>query len=277
VQTKLIVPLIFSLILVSWVAPGAFAAGATVDAQAHKSNFKVHKSSTISHKGVVAKFVHKKLHPLVTYLYDGGDPDFQNGNEMTQWTQANCFVLNQANVISHVDMWTVESGPWDGTATWFIYSDNNGQPGALVATGSGTGISKSDLGPWSGSPGFEMYSYSFNLNTPPTLQPGNYWLGLHFAKDWSVDDNIYWATGPAVNILGQEDFSNQLIWASNGVDHAFKLTGYIPPVGGMGIPIDTTALLLAGVQGSALWMVPAIVVAGAGIGIISYKRSKKQD
>ena len=47
-------------------------------------------------------------------------------------------------------------------------------------------------------------------------------------------------------------------------------------VGGMGIPIDSTALLLAGVQGSALWMVPAIVVAGAGIGIFSFRKSKKK-
>jgi hypothetical protein len=49
------------------------------------------------------------------------------------------------------------------------------------------------------------------------------------------------------------------------------------PVGGMGIPIDTTALLLAGVQGSGLWMIPAIVIAGAGIGIFSFKKSKKKE
>ena len=48
------------------------------------------------------------------------------------------------------------------------------------------------------------------------------------------------------------------------------------PVGGMGIPIDSTALLLAGVQGSALWMIPAIVIAGAGIGIFSFRKSKKK-
>jgi hypothetical protein len=45
-------------------------------------------------------------------------------------------------------------------------------------------------------------------------------------------------------------------------------------VGGMGIPIDTTALLLAGMQGSGLWMIPAIVVAGAGIAIFKIKKNK---
>ena len=46
------------------------------------------------------------------------------------------------------------------------------------------------------------------------------------------------------------------------------------PVGGMGIPIDSTALLLAGVQGSAPWMIPAIVIAGAGIAIFKIKKNK---
>jgi hypothetical protein len=49
------------------------------------------------------------------------------------------------------------------------------------------------------------------------------------------------------------------------------------PVGGLGIPIDTTALLLAGMQGSALWMIPAIVIAGTGIGIFSFRKSKKKE
>ena len=58
------------------------------------------------------------------------------------------------------------------------------------------------------------------------------------------------------------------------------LTGFIcipipPVVGGMGIPVDSTALLLAGVQGSALWMIPAIVVAGAGITIFKLKKKNK--
>jgi hypothetical protein len=34
-------------------------------------------------------------------------------------------------------------------------------------------------------------------------------------------------------------------------------------------------LLLAGVQGSALWMIPAIVVAGAGITIFKLKKKNK--
>ena len=42
-------------------------------------------------------------------------------------------------------------------------------------------------------------------------------------------------------------------------------------VGGISIPIDNSALLLAGVQSVSMWMIP-VVLAGAGIGIFVIKR-----
>ena len=44
-----------------------------------------------------------------------------------------------------------------------------------------------------------------------------------------------------------------------------------PIVGGINIPIDTSALLLAGVQSISMWMIP-VVVAGIGIGVFVIKR-----
>jgi len=43
------------------------------------------------------------------------------------------------------------------------------------------------------------------------------------------------------------------------------------PVGGTMIPIDTTALLLAGVQSISMWMIPVVI---AGIGVFVIKRRK---
>jgi hypothetical protein len=43
------------------------------------------------------------------------------------------------------------------------------------------------------------------------------------------------------------------------------------PVGGISIPIDQSALLLAGVSSVSMWMIP-VVLAGAGIGIFVIKR-----
>jgi len=49
----------------------------------------------------------------------------------------------------------------------------------------------------------------------------------------------------------------------------------IPPpvIGGFNVPIDKTALLLAGVQSISMWMIP-VLVAGIGIGIFVIKRRK---
>jgi len=44
-----------------------------------------------------------------------------------------------------------------------------------------------------------------------------------------------------------------------------------PEVGGTFIPLDTTALLLAGAQSISMWMIP-VVVAGIGIGVFVIKR-----
>jgi len=46
-----------------------------------------------------------------------------------------------------------------------------------------------------------------------------------------------------------------------------------PEVGGISIPIDQSALLLAGVQSISMWMIP-VVIAGIGIGIFVIKKRK---
>ena len=45
------------------------------------------------------------------------------------------------------------------------------------------------------------------------------------------------------------------------------------PIGGISIPIDQSALLLAGVQSISMWMIP-VVIAGIGIGVFVIKRRK---
>jgi len=45
-------------------------------------------------------------------------------------------------------------------------------------------------------------------------------------------------------------------------------------VGGTSLPIDTTALLLAGVQSISMWMIP-VVIAGIGIGVFVIMRIRQ--
>jgi len=60
------------------------------------------------------------------------------------------------------------------------------------------------------------------------------------------------------------------------VSGTFLIPGTVNPcqqIGGTLIPIDTTTLLLAGVQSISMWMIP-VVAAGVAIGIFVIKRRK---
>ena len=77
-------------------------------------------------------------------------------------------------------------------------------------------------------------------------EPNPDWEGIDFDKD------------PATIITGVQ------IWTTSFDDI---------PIGGTNIPIDQTALLLAGIQSISMWMIP-VVIAGIGIGIFVIKRRK---
>ena len=77
-------------------------------------------------------------------------------------------------------------------------------------------------------------------------EPNPDWEGIDFDKD------------PDTIITGVQ------IWTTSFDDI---------PIGGTNIPIDQTALLLAGVQSISMWMIP-VVIAGVGIGVFVIKRRK---
>jgi len=97
---------------------------------------------------------------------------------------------------------------------------------------------------------------------------------------------------PAATLLPNTDYTVYLEWSSDLDDtttsfspgvgiSGFALETYIEfttgaaffvVVGGTSIPIDTTALLLAGVQSISMWMIP--ILAGIGIGVFVIIRRK---
>ena len=90
----------------------------------------------------------------------------------------------------------------------------------------------------------------------------------------SVSDNLWEGDETITNTGGNPGTTTcQLrlsVQAPTGGDTAFqtiRVTTSTPVVGGELIPLDTTALLLAGAQANALWLIPAIVAATA-IGIV---------
>lgn len=75
---------------------------------------------------------------------------------------------------------------------------------------------------------------------------------------------------------GFQSFDNEL----DAIGRFLKDVGEPCPnciVGGEILPIDTTALIIAGLQSSALWMLPVLAgIAGAGLGLFYFKVKKKQ-
>jgi len=92
-----------------------------------------------------------------------------------------------------------------------------------------------------------------------------------------------WIIGTNVNAFDNAlDDKNIMITihmpdVSNGFEEIFLSGALYPmdftPVGGKLLPLDQTALLLAGVQSVSMWMIP-VVVAGIGIGVFVIKRKK---
>jgi len=134
-----------------------------------------------------------------------------------------------------------------------------------IKTGSVAGsiIGTSNTVPVSGA-GDLIVHFDFPITVP--LIPGN----LFVIDVSSFDTGMEWCTNNTNPYPG-----GSRIFVIPVPTHDLGFTTYFidPAVGGTFIPLDKTALLLAGVQSISMWMVP-VVVAGVGIGIFVVIRRK---
>ncbi len=174
-----------------------------------------------------------------TIVYDNGAPNLQNGNEMTNWIQAEDFMLGRTTTITDVHFWTIEDPGTSGFAgsIWYgIYLDNGGQPnlGNPMVEGflAGANLTRTSTGRVALGY-YDEYYYSFDI-LPFTAQAGvTYWLGLHngpISNDARVE--VYWETTDFnATITGNEDILPPAGdgWNNNGQEHAFQLTSVPEP------------------------------------------------
>jgi len=168
-------------------------------------------------------------------IYDNGPPNQQNGNEMTQWIQAEDFSVGTAMTLGGVNFWDIEvpNTAYQGEIDWGIYSDAGGSPGTLLASGAAIGgavtrtfLQHNVLGQ------FDEYSDTFNV-TPFALTAGmTYWIGLHNGPlSFQTRTNFYWeSTNNNASFTGHEliaPFTGG--WSDNGVQHAFQLLAVPEP------------------------------------------------
>jgi PEP-CTERM motif-containing protein len=168
-------------------------------------------------------------------IYDNGPPNQQNGNEMTQWIQAEDFSVATAMTLGSVNFWDIESPgtSYQGQIAWGIYSDAGGSPGTLLAGGAAIGGAVTRTFIQHGVLGiYDEYSESFNI-TPFALAAGTtYWIGLHNGPlTFQTRSEFYWET-----TNGNKSFTgHELIapftggWSDNGQQHAFQLLAVPEP------------------------------------------------
>jgi hypothetical protein len=165
--------------------------------------------------------------------FDGGAPDFANGNEMTQWLQAEDFILDGDNVLKGGDYVWLDTGfgaGWDGQLQWFVFN-NSGQnlPDGVVSSGNAGDLATTFLGVFNG---FEFYQTKFSFGQAVPVTGGTrYWLGLHASADYAGRDEIYWGTTAAgFGKTGAESqYGTMNNWFSNGTQHSFRLQGVPEP------------------------------------------------
>jgi len=115
-----------------------------------------------------------------------------------------------------------------------------------------------------------------------TLPPGTYFVAVSQFANFPNADNTC-SSSTALDIGGQEvsgcTFGDSS-FASNGLDLGFDYNLHLSllggdlscMVGGELLPIDSTALILAGLQSSAIWMLPVLAgVAGSAFGVLYIK------
>jgi hypothetical protein len=171
-------------------------------------------------------------------VYNNGLPNLQNGNEMTNWIQAEDFMLTSPTLITDVHFWTIEEtalGGFSGSIWYGIYVDAGGQPnlGAPAVEGFLIGANLSRVATGRVALGlFDEYEYSFDI-VPFMALPGvTYWLGLHNGPlDNFARAEVYWETTDFNGtIFGNEDILPPAGdgWFNNGQEHAFQLTAGVP-------------------------------------------------
>ncbi len=177
-------------------------------------------------------------------IYNNGGPNGANGNEMTQWIQAEEFILPVSSTLTDVRFWSFEAtSAYQGSIVWRIYDDNAGSPGAVLFSGTATATRTADPAPiCCGFP--DGFQNDFNVGSISLNGGTKYWLGLHNgALSVTTRAQFYWATTAANGTeTGHEDNTpfDTGGWSDNAQEHAFELTG-----NAAAIPEPVTWLLLA--------------------------------
>jgi len=149
------------------------------------------------------------------------------------------YVAEPTTAISNIDGTVTETFPLPGPDGFAFRIDSSDSPGGC---------------------GAHCPLFSETLTSDGVFEPGETW-------DFIIQDYAHTSLGPsAINSLnfGSSSTSSGSILAVAAVES---------PVGGTYLPIDQSALLLAGAQSISMWMIP-VILAGVVVGVFVIKRKK---
>lgn len=160
-------------------------------------------------------------------IWDNGAPNGVNGNEMTQWIQAEDFVLGAATTLTGVRFWGFGCGGagFSGSVFWQIFSNGAGVPGTSLFSGTAAPTATQRTPNTVGGLCGPSVQYDFGINV--ALGAGTFWLALHNGPLTSTNrDDFYWeTTGTVRGSTGHEDIApfGTGGWSDNRQEHAFQL------------------------------------------------------
>jgi len=207
---------------------------------------------------------------------NGGVPNVVGGNLViaSPITIAEDFILNEDVLITDfhfvLDTFFGDTGDFTRNIEYFIFSDDGGQPGNILTSGNLVDLEFKQIND-------RFATVMYFLEEPFEAESGlTFWFGL------SSEAGSFYAWSQTDAGEGSGACSSSLVpptggWGCGSVLHNwFLLTGHSPEiVGGELLPIDSTALLLAGAQTNAVWIMAALTVIGSIAFGALYITSKK--
>lgn len=180
--------------------------------------------------------------------YDNGLPDQQSGGTVNNGqSTADDFVLGQATTLTSGQFWTLEQGDgsqWDGTLLWGVLADNGNVPGALVTSGAGVNVVKTEVqtGISLGQFVLTEFVYTFEFAGGLNLAAGDYWLAL-FLQTFGGPQQplIFWESTGDFQVTGDPSVTTTQApnWFALDWDLAFVLYDDTVPV-----PVPSPLLLV---------------------------------
>ena len=169
---------------------------------------------------------------LAAPVWSNGSPNGKNASLLSEFNQAEDFILNFTSNLTGVRFWSMEASTNDylGSILYSIVSDVSGSPGSTVYASGTAAPTRTAAGT---ALGLNIFQNDFAISVSGLLA-GTYWIELHNGPlSNSGFSDYYWAwtdfgAGDNGGTTPGREFDLTTpgsVWADNGAEHAFVVFG----------------------------------------------------